>query len=81
VVKKGVGLADCYRSCAQRGEAEIGGGMMGKAAERCVETADAGRFPSRHRMLTGGLGRFAADRKAPRATRSSNASEKISRES
>ena len=59
------------RSRATDGEAEIGTSRVRKRAKKGRETADAGSEPSRRRVVTGGFGRLAADRKAPHAIPSS----------
>jgi hypothetical protein len=55
------------RSRGGEGEAETGGRRVRNLAEGCGETSDAGSGPSRRRVSTAGLGRLAADQKAPRA--------------
>jgi hypothetical protein len=57
------------RSRGGHGEAEMATQGREKVAERCRERADAGSGPSRRRMVTGRLGRLAADQKAPRMVR------------
>jgi hypothetical protein len=59
------------RSRGGAGEAEMGGRRARKRAEKCVETSDAESSSSRRRVVTGGLGRLAADQKAPRSEPSS----------
>ena len=55
-------------------EAEIGSQLVSNSAETGVEMADAGSLHSRRRVVTGGFGRLAADRKAPRKGRLANSS-------
>jgi hypothetical protein len=54
VGEKGDILAIAERSHRSRSEVEIGGRTMRKGAEKGVATSDAGRFPSRRRVLTTG---------------------------